>query len=67
MSNFIYSIESLYNTIDCKYKASAYFIDLTHIVKNYIGVDWHQYINFNNNTYNNLRVFSPGIQPADFS
>jgi cysteine dioxygenase len=56
MSNFIYSIESLYNTIDCKYKASAYFIDLTHIVKNYIGDDWRQYINFNNNTYNRIRL-----------
>ena len=40
MSHFIYDLESLYDILNNEYNTPSKFINLTTIVKNYIGNDW---------------------------
>lgn len=54
--DYIYSIESLYDILNSEYNSPSDFTNLTNIVKNYHGNDWRQYIQFNNNTYNRIRL-----------
>ena len=56
MSHFIHDLESLHDILYIEYNTPSNFINLTTLVKNYIGNDWVKYINFNNNTYNRIRL-----------
>jgi hypothetical protein len=39
MSHFIHDLESLHDILDCEYNTPGNFINLTSIVKKYIGID----------------------------
>ena len=50
------SAEYLYDILNSEYNSPSDFVNLTNIIKNYNGNDWRQYIQFNNNTYNRIRL-----------
>ena len=56
MSHFIHDLESLHDILDYEYNIPGNFINLTSIVKKYIGIDWIKYIKYNNNKYNRIRL-----------
>jgi predicted metal-dependent enzyme (double-stranded beta helix superfamily) len=56
MSHFIHDLESLHDILDYQYNIHGNFINLTSIVKKYIGIDWIKYIKYNNNKYNRIRL-----------
>lgn len=56
MSNFIHDLESLHDILYIEYNTPSNFINLTTLVKNYIGNDWVKYIKYYNNKYNRIRL-----------
>lgn len=56
MSNILYDLETLYELLDIEYDRPNLFIDLTHIVKKYKGIDWIKYIKYTDCTYHRIRL-----------
>ena len=58
MSNFIHDLESLHDILYIEYNTPSNFINLTTLVKNYIGNDWVKYIKYYNNILLEINYFS---------
>lgn len=54
--NIIDNLETLYNKLNIEYKNYDNFIYLTTLVKNYKGDDWINYIKYDDNKYNRIRL-----------